>query len=269
MKRIADYLASLKTIVQQNRVKAVVAALAAGAEFSQLIKPLGQRVLILSPHPGDEVMAIGGTMAWYAKNDISMTVITMTAGCRGTNTGKLSKKLGPKRAKEQQAAFGQLGEEIKTVAWGLDEGFVSDEQLVFTLTDCIDELNPDIIYIPSLMDANADSQTANRLLASALQRLPVTRLRQLWMAQYELWTPIVPNKILSIDEYQEVKKKAIECHESQLLCRDYLNAMIGLNRYRAAMLGAGTHAEAYFMSLAPQYLALSESSSTPVLEMVG
>ncbi len=255
MKPVRDYARSLYSILKQWKLRGVITALLSNAEFSQLIQPLGQRPLILSGHPGDEVMAMGGTMAWYAKAKIPMTVLTVTAGRRGTNTGRLSRTLGPKRKKEQQAGFEAIGGVVHSLDWGLDEKFPLTDQLIFNLLDILDELNPDIVYTPSLLDDHPDSQRISQLLGRVIERLPSPRLRVLTVAQYELWTPLVPNKILSMGEFQETKKKAIECHESQLLCRDYLDAMMGLNRYRAAMLGAGNYAEAFFICDARQYAA--------------
>ncbi len=65
--KLARYARNLYTVIKQLRVKGLITALQSGAEFSQLIKQLGERPLILTAHPGDEVMAMGGTMAWYAK----------------------------------------------------------------------------------------------------------------------------------------------------------------------------------------------------------
>lgn len=262
------YVRSLYSVLKQYKLRGLITAFTSGAEFSQLIHPIGERVLILSGHPGDEVMALGGTMAKYAKNKVPMTLVTFTAGMRGTNTGRLSRALGPRRHKEQVAALKLYDESVKLVSWNLEEKFSVDDDHIMALLDSIDELNPDTIYTPSLLDNHPDSQAINRMLTGVLQRLPSTRLRAMTIVQYELWTPIVPNKILSIDGFEAIKQKAIECHESQLLCRDYMSAMIGLNRYRAAILGAGNYAEAYYVCSAPQFMEFLTTLVAPVIEML-
>ncbi len=197
-----------------------------------------------------------------------MTVLTFTAGLRGTNTGRLSRALGPKRRKEQLAGFKILDGEISAQWWDLDEKFSVNQELIFRLVELIDELNPDIIYTPSLLDNHPDSQAITSLLHGTLERLPSVRTKAVWVAQYELWTPLIPNKILSINEFEERKEDAIKCHESQLLCRNYLDAVVGLNRYRAAILGAGNYAEAFFMSTAQQYNAFFTTTPVPVIEQI-
>lgn len=266
--RFTQQLKSLASVAKQLRLKGTLTALQSGAEFSQLIKPLGVRPFVLSPHPGDEVMAMGGAMASYAKARTPVSVLTLTAGCRGTNTGRLSRQLGPKRKKEQIKGFEAIGGTISPSWWGLDEKFIVTDDTVESLLDVVSDLNPDIIYVPSFLDDHPDSLAAADLLARTLPRLPKMKLRELWVAQYELWTPIVPNKILNCDAVVEKKQQAIEAHESQLLCRDYLSAMLGLGRYRAAMLGAGSSAEAFYITRADQYLAMSESVRVPVLKQV-
>jgi len=250
------YTHALAGIKRQRKLQELVNSFSRQHEFSQLIKPLGSRPLVLSAYPGNEVMAMGGTMGWYAKMEHSVTVLTFSHGCCGTNTGEFNKGLGLKRKKEQKSGCKAIGNSIKHITWDLDEKFLLTQELVFSLTESIDEINPDIIYCPSLLESQPDNQTISQALAQSLQRLPSPRLRDLWVAQYELWSPLIPNRILNIDEFVDAKTKAIECHESQLLCRDYLEAMKGLNRYRAAILGAGNTAEAFYISKAKHYISL-------------
>ena len=59
-----------------------------------------------------------------------------------------------------------------------------------------------------------------------------------------------------IDSVINYKKKAIRAHASQLNDRDYLEAIIGLNRYRAGMFRVGEYAEAFFSYNKELYLKL-------------
>ncbi len=111
------FVRRLVAIAKQLKFQGLITALSSGAEFSQLIKPLGQRPLILSAHPGNEVMALGGTMAGYSKLGHSITILTFTAGRHGTNTGRRMESLGPKRRKEQLAAFKLYNEAVKPIFW--------------------------------------------------------------------------------------------------------------------------------------------------------
>lgn len=255
-------LKSLISVAKQLKLKGVITGLQAGAEFSQLIKPIGERPLIIAPHPGDEVLAMGATMALYVKHKIQLRVLTLTSGCHGTNTGRLSRSLGPKRQREQTKSFEAIGGVITPTWWSLDENFVVTNDLVIQFLDYVDDLNPDCIYLPSLLDDHPDSRAVVELVVRTLPRLPKLKIRQLWIGQYELWTPLVPNKLLYCDEVIAKKAKAIAAHESQLLCRDYINAMLGLSRYRAAMLGFGSNAEGFFMTKAPEFLIMAAPSES-------
>src|SRR6266540_6147923 len=203
MNRLTLYVRRVASVINQLKIRGLITAFTSGAEFSQLIKPLGSRPLVLSAHPGNDVMALGGTLAWYAKLNVPVTILTFTAGRHGTNTGRKSKSLGPKRRKEAVAAYKAIGGEIKPVFGDLDENFEVDDDLTQLLLEFIDDINPDIIYAPSFLDNHPDNQAISQVLVRVLRHLPSPRLRELWIAQYELWSPTVPNKVLNIDDYLE------------------------------------------------------------------
>lgn len=265
--RIKRSIASILTVSKQLGARGLITASLSESEFAQLIKPIGFRPLILSAHPGDDVIAMGGTIAYYGDLNIPLATLTFTTGSYGTNTGKKDAKLSKKRRSELEASYKALKTKITPRFLEEDEHFIVTEDIVFTLLELIDEYNPDIIYAPSLFDDHPDSRSITFTLVQALQRLPTVRTKQLWVAQYELWTPMWPNKILNIDDQKSKKKKAIECHESQLVCRDYLEAMMGLNRYRAAILGAGSSAEAFFICSSAQYCTFLPNEKVPVVKM--
>ncbi len=227
------------------------------AEFERLTDPPGTRPLIIAIQPGDDVMAMAGAMAEYSRLEIIMTVLTLTAGLRGTMTGRLSRALGPRRRREQAAAHAVITtERIRVVNWSWDEPIMVDELKLLALTELVDELNPDIVYVPSPLDTQTADYRVNRILVGALGRLPSTRRRKMTVAQYELETPVIPNRVLSIDAVADVKQQAIARHESQSLRRNYQEAMLGLNRYRAAIFGWGNLAEAFFVISAEAYRAI-------------
>jgi LmbE family N-acetylglucosaminyl deacetylase len=267
--RIRRSIASLASVSKQLGVRGLITASLAKAEFAQLIKPMGERSLVLSAHPGDDVMALGGTIAWYADLELPVSTLTFTTGAYGTNTGERKQTLIKTRKNELLASYAVLSPKITPHFLEEEENFIASDDTVFALLEIIDDFNPDIIYTPSLFDDHPDNRSISFSLVHALLRLPSIRTRNLWVAQYELWTPLVPNRILMIDDQKKRKEKAIECHESQLICRDYLGAMQGLNRYRAAILGAGSSAEAFFVCTSPQYCAFLPGDKVPVIKMSG
>jgi LmbE family N-acetylglucosaminyl deacetylase len=266
---IRRFSASLANVSKQLGVRGLIMASLAQAEFAQLIKPMGERPLVLSAHPGDDVMALGGAMAHYGDLDLPVSTLTFTSGTFGTNTGQRNQSLIKTRRNELLASYRALSSKITPHFLEEEEHFIASDDTVFALLEIIDDFNPDIIYTPSLFDDHTDNRSISFSLVHALLRLPTVRTRKIWVAQFELWTPLVPNRILMIDNQNSRKEKAIECHESQLICRDYLGAMQGLNRYRAAILGAGSSAEAFFVCSSQQYCAFLPGDKVPVIKMRG
>ncbi len=75
---------------------------------------------------------------------------------------------------------------------------------------------------------------------------------------YEIWTPLIPNRLVDISSVVEVKKQAIDKHTSQLQEMAYHKAIIGLNQYRGCMYAKKQmeYAEAFLCLDAKTYFEL-------------
>jgi hypothetical protein len=60
--------------------------------------------------------------------------------------------------------------------------------------------------------------------------------------------------------YIKTKKEAILAHDSQIKCRAYDKAILGLNQYRGGMLGMGDFAEGFFSAPFKMYRDLYRKS---------
>ena len=53
---------------------------------------------------------------------------------------------------------------------------------------------------------------------------------------FEVWTPLqAMDRIVDISEFIEIKRKAIQAHQSQCEAMDFDEALLALNRYRGEM----------------------------------
>ncbi|MCA9371791.1 PIG-L family deacetylase [Candidatus Woesebacteria bacterium] len=68
-----------------------------------------KHILVLFPHPDDEVFSCGGTIKQAVKKGIRVTVATMTKGEKGTPDGHEELSLKTTRAQELQKALSYLG----------------------------------------------------------------------------------------------------------------------------------------------------------------
>lgn len=106
------------------------------------------KVLSLFPHPDDETMNIGGSLAkWAAMPDVGVKVVSVTKGEAGETNGVCEPpQLGTVREQELSTAMKHLG--ITDVElWDLPDGFVSDyqEKLKQKLQDLFTSYQPDVV----------------------------------------------------------------------------------------------------------------------------
>jgi LmbE family N-acetylglucosaminyl deacetylase/glycosyltransferase involved in cell wall biosynthesis len=201
----------------------------------------GERLLVLAPHPDDEVIGCGGLVAQHLRERRAVRVLVATDGAQA----------GPAATREQESrrALALLGggAEIEFLGHGdraLDEGAaprLREELLSF---------RPDLVLVPSPIEIHPDHLALSRVFCELVQRdetlfaeLAVTRI-----AFYEVGQPLRPNAIVDISDVAETKYAAIAEHATQLAQRNYVEYARGLNAYRAMTLPpATTFAEAYFV----------------------
>ena len=202
------------------------------------------KVLSLSPHPDDDVFAIGGTLAGHGHGGGEVHSVVLTSGERGTVDASTDTSLLDVRRREAEKAGAIL--QFKTLEfWEQpDGGLKPDPPLVQRLADRIIQLQPDWIYAPFPVDYHGDHLATGQLLVQACESTRYTgKIRC-----YECIIPLIPNIISDISAYAHLKLQAVECFESQNAVSDYGYTIVnGLNRLRThgLMKGKG-HAEALF-----------------------
>ncbi len=208
-------------------------------------KPEANRVLVLAPHPDDDVIGCGGTLCKHVQADDEVMVAYMTDGSRGNTDLRESLNLVAKRKDEAQKAAAVLG--VKKLKF---LGF-QDQKLEYFIADCASAIadilldyEPDLVYLPFPLDYNRDHVAAARIAVLAFEELDYLCN----VLAYEIAPPILPNRIVDITKQVDVKRKALMCHKSQMAQNDYVNIMIeGLGRYRThGLLRGNGYAEAFF-----------------------
>lgn len=211
-------------------------------EFNPKSSP--QKVVVLSPHPDDEVFGCGGTLARHSQHNDSVEVVYFTDGSRGTPSGTRDKGIIEVREREAKEGLEILGN-IEPLFWRFaDNQFEVTKTSVGLLSALLEKSRPNIIYVPWYADDHTDHKQAVPLLFQALSTLKTPLDAEIW--QYEVWTPLTPNRMVTIGDVLEEKIKAIEAHKSQLASRQYRDGILGLNTYRGAFADLDELAEAFF-----------------------
>jgi LmbE family N-acetylglucosaminyl deacetylase len=216
-------------------------------------KPEGKKILVLSPHFDDDVIGCGGTLHKHILSGDEVTVIYFTDGREGDPDLPDKEMLGAIRKEEAKKATKILG--IKNLIF-LDEPetqLKANKKLLKTLAGIFERLRPDLVYLPSFIENHIDHLELNRIFFQLMKQLNM----EFNVCAYEAWTPIPPNIIVDIGQVISKKEQALKEYKSQIRQVDYVNATLGLNRYRSAMnLQGRSYAEAFFFTTCKEYVGL-------------
>lgn len=218
-----------------------------------------KKVLVLAPHPDDDIFGCGGTIKKLTSNGDKVTVVYFCDGSGGVKEGdaqKFDQKLIDTRKKEAKASAEILGI-AEQFFFGYRDGVLAGGvAAIKALSDLIKRVEPDIIFVPSFIDNHPDHKAVNEILTSVLSKN--TFKFPIWA--YEVWTPLYANRIVMINKEKEAKAQAILAHTSQLNARGYEKAIFGLNQYRAEMNAREGFAEGFFASTPEVYMSLYQKN---------
>ncbi|GJM16151.1 MAG: diacetylchitobiose deacetylase [Thermodesulfobacteriota bacterium] len=195
---------------------------------------MSKTILVVSPHPDDLEIGMGGTAAKLIDEGTNVISLIATDGSGSTTTMELSgEEMAEVRRQEAREAVSVLG--IQTLIPLTIENVKTDKNKQHFKNDfkeAILRFKPQEIYIPH---PEIDKHPTHK----AISELVVDELRdgnfkpeKVWC--YEVWTPFSSyDRIEDITKYIDLKVMAIETHRSQLEYKNYTEGIIGLNRYRA------------------------------------
>ncbi|MFA5787336.1 MAG: PIG-L deacetylase family protein [Actinomycetota bacterium] len=218
--------------------------------------PSFRRVLALAAHPDDESIGCGGTLALLADRGAVVSVVFATDGEATRGAGVAEEEVRGLRRAEAQAACRALGLPAPRFLGHPDGDLASAlGGLSRHLQALIDELAPEAIMAPWVLDPHPDHVELDRALAACT--LPDTC--EVWM--YETWAPLAPNRVVDITGVMERKRSAVAEHATAHLAFD-VGAMLGLSRYRSVhgLMGRG-YAEAFMAVPAGEFPKLLEQAA--------
>jgi LmbE family N-acetylglucosaminyl deacetylase len=221
--------------------------------------PPGKRALVLAPHPDDESIGCGGTVHKYVQTGAAVRVVVLTDGRDGDPALRRLARDDPERQRgEAELALRRKAEALAALeVLGVEDSCFLDARdgelgkhvaaVAERLAAILSQWRPDIVLLPFLTDRHADHFATNGCLLEAVARIDAPWTESLSCLGYETWSPIYANLYVDISAAIELKRKAVQCHASQLQLFDFLAGIEGLNRFRALSgLTDGTYAEAFF-----------------------
>lgn len=225
-------------------------------------------VLVFAPHADDEILGCGGTIARHADEGDVVYVCVVTRG--KPPVYKVSKDLlltqPHNRMKEIEASNKCLG---ITKTFFLQHPAVMLEtvprhELNKSIFEVINEVKPEILYIPHHGDMQKDHEITSEAVMVAVRPTGLHKVRKVYayetLSETEWNIPnsknvFLPYTFVNIEKYLTAKIEAIKCHKTQL--RDFphprsVEAITALAQFRGSTMCCSA-AEAF--SLIREYRA--------------
>jgi len=198
------------------------------------------KILVVAPHPDDESIGCGGLLALYGRQ---CDVLLLTDGRKGKSAGRQNlsdSDISEVRKAELQNAL-NIANINQLFCLNIPDSELSrHKKEVFRF----DAAPYKYIFVPNSHENHPDHIAANKFFKS-MRFWGKTKAR---IYEYEVWTPLhTVDVLINIEPKLAEKEKMIRQHISQLECKDYLNAGMGLSAYRG--IGCNSQgAEAFFYS---------------------
>lgn len=186
-------------------------------------------LLVVAPHPDDEVLGCGGYLALARQAGRRVRVVVLTDGALG-----IADRAGAKlRAAEALAGLELLG--IGDVEfWNYPDGAVPlSGAIADRLRSLVQAFAPAEILLPTPGDSHSDHRRATRVIIKALAGC--------WQGQLLFYETVGPqpqvNRVVDITAVMPQKLEALGCHVSQVKQYDYEGNCRALAQLRGIGLG--------------------------------
>jgi len=189
------------------------------------------RVLVVAPHPDDETIGAGGTIARHVADgaEVELAVVTLKTGPRWPDG------LATIQRDQTAAACDVLGIrrirylELPTAALNT----VPHKDLTGALQAVVDEFEPGTVYLPTGNDTHLDHRLvfeAGLVVVRPLPGCPVRQVLAYEIAPTARYGPYLPRPTVFVDiaDYLPLKLAAMRCYETELRDWPHLRSPEGL-----------------------------------------
>lgn len=181
-----------------------------------------RRVLAVAPHPDDEVLGAGGSLARLAEEGAVVDVAIVTRGY----PPQFDPDLIAAGRREAREAHNKLGVHethfLEFPAAGLDT--VPHREVNAALLSLVERLSPDTVFLPFQGDLHLDHQLVSHSTLVATRPNSSIRVRRVlayetlsetnWNAPWD--SVFVPSVFVDISRFLERKLEALACFASQM-----------------------------------------------------
>lgn len=185
--------------------------------------------MVIAPHPDDEILGCGGTIAKAIKNGREVNVIYLSSGDSIEDT----------REKEALAVGRFLGLKQQFFFRLKDQTFVVNSENVSKLVKVLQNIKPEYVFVNHSEDSDFEHKIAYQLVCESHWKCNLTlkdgaKIKGLVL--YEVHKPLSTyNLVENITPFIDIKMKAMKLYKSQISKSRIDLGMIGLNNFRGTM----------------------------------
>ena len=217
---------------------------------------MAKTVLVLAAHPDDEVLGIGGTIAFHSALGDKVYIVIAAEGATSRDAVR--------DVQSRQADLDELQSASRKAAAEL--GAISVRFLGFPDNRCdridrldltkaiegvVSEFQPHTIYVHHCGDVNVDHRRLHEAAFTACRPQPgysVKRILSFETVSSTEWAPpgssqpFLPNVFIDIEAYWPQKKAALEAYQQEMRPWPYSRSIVAvehLGRWRGASVGVG------------------------------
>lgn len=206
-----------------------------------------KRILVFAPHPDDEILGVGGTIAKSIRNNNDVYVCIITKGQPPLFNNTIRNNKNQEDARKCHQFLG-ITKTFFLDFPAADLESVKRYELNSRIMDVINEVRPDEVYIPHIGDMQKDHQITVDACMVALRPKYFPQVKKI--LAYETlsetdWNlpnvnnAFIPNVFVNIEDTLEIKKKALEYYSLQVSSfpdSRSIEAVESLARYRGALM---------------------------------
>ncbi|MFJ6663051.1 PIG-L deacetylase family protein [Streptomyces sp. NPDC091383] len=209
-------------------------------------------VLVVAPHPDDDVIGCGGSIAKHVRDGARVTVVVVIGRERSALDDAVT---DADFAAETRAAAKTLGVHRCVRLDEPSRDFALSRRVHLELVRVLREVRPQLVYLPHDNDDDVEHRMVHQLTTEALwmaqseffqetggRPMPAPRL----VLGYEVWAPMARFQYAeNIDGQIETKVEAMRAYVSQLRHAAWDEGVRGLARYRGTVSAGSGHAEVF------------------------
>jgi LmbE family N-acetylglucosaminyl deacetylase len=190
-------------------------------------------LVVISPHPDDDVLGAGGVMIGAAEEGRGVFSVTVTDGRGSPQKGPniSEEEMVERRQKESMAALKVVGAAggfyFRRSNSDLDEQ--EGKEVEKDLKELLEWLTPDEVYLPAPYERHKTHQKVTRLALDALRSSTASKPLLLG---YSLWGGFWGGKkrwVKDISPFIRKKVEAVLAHSTQIAYKNYQQGILGRN----------------------------------------